>query len=85
LQAGKNDVVFCYASVTDADGTVIPDDKRAVKFTIEGNAELVGDNPRNAEAGISTILLQAGKKQGVLRIKATAEGVAAGEINLNLF
>ena len=85
LQAGKNDVVFCYASVTDADGTVIPDDKRAVKFTIEGNAELVGDNPRNAEAGISTILLQAGKKQGVLRIKATAEGLVPGEINLNLF
>jgi len=85
LQAGKNDVVFCYASVTDADGTIIPDDKRAVKFTIEGNAELVGDNPRNAEAGISTILLKAGKKQGVLHIKATAEGLVAGEINLNLF
>jgi len=46
---------------------------------------LVGDNPRNAEAGISTILLQAGKKQGVLHIKATAEGLVAGEINLNLF
>jgi len=85
LQSGKNDVVFVYASVTDADGTVIPDDKRAVKFTIEGNAELIGDNPRNAEAGISTILLQAGKKQGVLRIKATAEGLVAGELNLNLF
>ena len=85
LQSGKNDVVFVYASVTDADGTVIPDDKRVVKFAIEGNAELVGDNPRNAEAGISTILLQAGKKQGVLRIKATAEGLVAGEINLNLF
>jgi len=85
LQAGKNDVVFLYASVTDADGTVIPDDKRALKFTVEGDAELIGDNPRNAEAGISAILLKAGKKQGVLHITATAEGLVSGEINLNLF
>ena len=85
LQSGKNDVVFVYASVTDADGTVIPDDKRTVKFSVTGNAELIGDNPRQAEAGISTILLKAGKKQGVLRITATAEGLVVGEINLNLF
>jgi beta-galactosidase len=85
LQAGKNDVIFVYASVTDADGTVIPDDKRAVTFTAEGDAILIGDNPRNAEAGTSTILLKAGKKQGVLHIKATAEGLVPGEINMNLF
>jgi len=85
LQSGKNDVVFVYASVTDADGIVIPDDKRALNFTIEGDATLIGDNPRKAEAGISTILLKAGRKQGVLHIKATAEGLVAGEINLNLF
>jgi beta-galactosidase len=85
LQPGKNDVVFVYASVTDAEGTVIPDDKRAITFTVEGDASLIGDNPRNVEAGISTILLKAGKKQGIVHIKATAEGLVAGETNLNLF
>lgn len=85
LQPGKNDVVFVYASVADADGTVIPDDKRAITFTVEGDAVLIGDNPRNAEAGISTILLKAGKKQGIVKIKAVTEGLKAGEINLNLF
>jgi beta-galactosidase len=80
LQAGKNDVVFVYASVTDADGTVIPEDIRAVTFMVEGDAELVGDNPRKAEAGISSILLMAGKTSGVVKIKATAEGLTAGEI-----
>lgn len=85
LQPGKNDVVFVYASVTDAYGTVIPDDKRAIKFTVEGDATFIGNNPRNAEAGISTILLKTSKKQGVLHIKATAEGLVSGEINLNLF
>jgi beta-galactosidase len=80
LQAGKNDVVFVYASVTDADGTVIPEDIRAVTFMVEGDAELVGDNPRKAEADISTILLMAGKTSGIVKIKATAEGLTAGEI-----
>jgi beta-galactosidase len=85
LQPGKNDAVFVYASVTDAEGTVIPDDKRAITFAVEGDATLIGDNPRNAEAGISTILLKAGKKPGIVRIKATAEGLATGEMEIKVF
>lgn len=85
LRPGKNDIVFLYASVTDADGTVIPDDKRSVTFTVEGDASLIGDNPRNAEAGISAILLKAGKKPGLVRVKATAKGLVAGEIEVKVF
>jgi len=84
LQAGKNDVVFVYASVVDAAGTVLPEDIRAITFAVEGDAELVGDNPRKAEAGISTILLKAGKTAGTVKIKATAEGLIAGEIVVNV-
>jgi beta-galactosidase len=80
LQAVKNDVIFVYASVADAVGTIIPDDNRPITFTVEGDAELVGDNPRNAEAGISTILLMAGKTSGIVKIKASAEGLTAGEL-----
>lgn len=80
LQSGRNDLVFVYASVTDANGTVILNDKRPVQFSVEGDAELIGDNPRKAEAGISTILLKAGKTAGVLHIKATAEGLKMGEM-----
>jgi len=84
LQVGKNDVIFVYASVTDANGTVIPEDIRPVTFTVEGNTELVGDNPRKAEAGISTILLMAGKTSGVLKVKASADGLTGGEILVNV-
>jgi len=80
LQAGKNDVVFVYGSVVDSEGTVIPDDKRAIKFSVEGDAEFIGDNPRNAEAGISTILLKAGLTSGNILIKATAEGLTSAEM-----
>lgn len=85
LQAGRNDVVFVYASVADADGIVIPDDKRAVSYTVEGDAELIGDNPRKAEAGISTILLKAGKTPGTVKLKASAEGLASAGIELRTF
>ena len=64
LAADKNDIGFVHASITDAEGTVIPGDIRAVSYTVEGDAELVGDNPRNAEAGISTILLKALENPG---------------------
>jgi len=84
LQAGKNDFVFVYATVTDAEGTVIPDDRMAINFTIEGDAELIGDNPRKAEAGISTILLRAGKTSGVIKIKASGDGLTSGELEFNI-
>jgi len=84
LEADKNDIVFIYASVTDADGTIIPDYTMAVKFTVVGDAQLVGDNPRNAEAGISTILLKAGKNPGIIKVKATSEGLIPGELMVKL-
>ena len=84
LKAGKNDMVFVYASVTDADGTIIPENKQAITFALEGDAELIGDNPRKAEAGISTILLKAGKTPGIVKIKASTEGLAAGEMEVDV-
>ena len=83
-QSGKNDAVFVYASVTDAEGTVIPDDAHAVTFTVEGDAELIGDNPRKAEAGISTILLKVGKKPGIVKITAVADGLIQKSLNLTI-
>ncbi|MFA5330239.1 MAG: glycoside hydrolase family 2 TIM barrel-domain containing protein [Prolixibacteraceae bacterium] len=84
LKAGKNDFVFVYAVVTDAHGTIIPDDKRAVKFTVEGNAELIGNNMPNAEGGISTILLKGGKDPGTVKINAMAEGLIMGELKIEM-
>jgi len=82
IQSGKNDVVFVYALVTDNDGTVISGDLRPVTFSVEGDAELIGDNPRKAEAGIATILLRAGKTSGVVKIKASGEGLTSGEMEI---
>lgn len=73
LQAGQKDVVFVYASVVDENGTVVPNADHEIYFEVKGNAELVGQNPISAEAGIATILLRAGDKPGMLLITATNE------------
>lgn len=84
LQAGKNDAIFVYASVTDSVGTIVPNYNRAITFSVEGDAELIGDNPRNSEAGVSTILLMAGKTSGVIKVKTNAEGLTSGDIEIKV-
>ncbi|MFY9152203.1 MAG: hypothetical protein WAO52_09325, partial [Prolixibacteraceae bacterium] len=65
-------------------GTIVPNYNRAITFSVEGDAELIGDNPRNSDAGVSTILLMSGKTSGAIKVKASAEGLASGEIELQV-
>lgn len=68
------DVLFVYASVTDENGTIISDNNMPIEFTLEGeNAELIGQNPMPAEAGIATILLKTNSFKKPIRITATAK------------
>ena len=73
-----------YASVTDQDGTVVPSADRKILFSIEGDARLIGTNPKDTEAGISAILLQAGKTPGMVRITASADGLKSDLLELNV-
>ncbi|MBC7915700.1 MAG: glycoside hydrolase family 2 protein [Pyrinomonadaceae bacterium] len=83
LSAGKNDVVFVYACVLDKNGTVVPDASVSVKFEIvQGDAEIIGGPSIDAEAGIATVLLKAGGNKGIIRIKASAEGLQAGTFEI---
>jgi beta-galactosidase len=82
LQAGRNDVVFVYASITDKYGIVIPDDNCLVEFKADGDCELIGYNPIEAEAGIASILLKAGDSPGTIKITATAQGVQEDNIEV---
>ena len=82
IQSGKPDIVFVYARITDANGTVITDAKNIVKFTVKGNAELVGINPVKVEAGIATILLKTGDTKGEIIITAGAENLSEAMIKV---
>jgi hypothetical protein len=54
----RRDVLFCHASLRDAQGTVVPDAWENVAFGVTGAARLVGSNPCSSEAGIASILVE---------------------------
>ncbi|MCC3152083.1 glycoside hydrolase family 2 TIM barrel-domain containing protein [Hymenobacter sp. BT770] len=82
--AGPQDVVFVYAAVVDANGTVLPEATAAIRFAAQGNAELVGDNPVRAEAGIATVLLKTGLGSGPVQLTATADGLPSASLKLTV-
>jgi beta-galactosidase len=84
LEKGQNDVVFLYASVTDEKGTIVPQASNSVTFEVEGDAELVGSNPINAEAGIATVLLKAGDQAGTVTVKASSKGLKTTSIEIDV-
>jgi beta-galactosidase len=83
LKAGRNDMVFVYAEIVDAKGTVVHDAADPIEFTVTGNATIVGENPRAAEAGIATVLVKAGAKPGAVTISARTKGLKQATLVLN--
>ncbi len=81
LSKQTSDVIFVYAKITDAQGTVVPDATNEVSFAIDG-ATLIGQNPIKAEAGIATILVKTNANHKNIKIKATATGLQSGAIEL---
>jgi beta-galactosidase len=82
LTAGRQDAVFVYATVVDAQGTPVPDATTAIQFVATGPAEIIGDNPVKAEAGVAATLLRAGNSPGTVRVTATASGLEAATLEL---
>lgn len=84
IQSGVNDAVFVYATITDENGTPVWSDNSEVTFELEGEGELIGHNPINAEAGIATILYRAGENPGSVTVRAISGGVESGSITLTI-
>ncbi|MBF9236517.1 DUF4982 domain-containing protein [Hymenobacter sp. BT683] len=82
--AGRQDVLFVYADVVDAAGTVLPDATNNVRFALKGAGELVGENPVRAEAGIATVLLKTGQNQESVQLTATADGLAEAGLKIDI-
>lgn len=82
LKAGQNDVIFVYAAIKDEKGTIIPDASDPIEFIVTGDATIVGENPRAAEAGIATVLIKAGKTPGKITVTARTKGLKQGNLIL---
>jgi beta-galactosidase len=82
LKADGADVVFVYATICDANGNTVTDADASVLFTVNANGKLIGQNPIKAEAGIATILLQAGTASKSIVIKANSDKLKSDEISI---
>ena len=78
------DMVFVYAKITDGNGTVIPDATNEVTFALsEGNAELIGENPVKAEAGIATIILKTSNLNKSIKITSSSNQLQKGTLTIS--
>ena len=82
IKPGKPDVIFVYARIVDANGTLITGAQNSLQFTVKGNVELVGTNPVKVEAGIAAILLKTGNNSGEITITAAAENLPNATIKI---
>ena len=78
LVANGSDFVVVVAEVTDDSGNVRRLAKENIRFTIEGEGEIIGDqsiyaNPRPVEFGSAPILVRSTRKAGKIRVKAEVE------------
>ncbi len=75
LIANGSDAVVVVASMTDQDGIVKRLNKSTVRFEIEGEGELIGDeanggNPKRLEWGQAPIMVRSTTKAGKIKVKA---------------
>ena len=74
INADSPDMIFVYAKIVDANGTLVPTATNEVSFSLsEGNAELIGKNPVKAEAGIATIILKTKNLKSPIKLLAKSD------------
>jgi len=83
LKADGADVVFVYATICDGYGNTVTGSDATVRFTVNGYGKLIGSNPVKAEAGIATILLQAGTVSKRIVVNATSEQLKSDDLDIN--
>lgn len=83
ISKNQEDVVFLYAEITDKEGTLVPSFDGKIRFSIESeSAELIGQNPIKAEAGIASILLKTKGDLDSVEVFAEGEGLESDRLIL---
>lgn len=79
----QSDVLILNASVVDANGNLVSNDSSLIQFNLKnGNAELIGENPARAKAGVASILIKTsggGGMEGIV-VSASSESINSHEL-----
>jgi len=88
FKADGNDIMVVHAEVLDENGMRLKDYKGEIKFTVKGDAEVIGDkvdieaNPVKIRRGNGSALIRAGRKPGKIEITATSKGLKSASVNV---
>jgi beta-galactosidase len=91
----RNDLAFVYATVVDANGTIVPQSSNLIHFAVSGpgqvagvdNGSLIDHDPfpaadRHAFEGHALALVRATKSKGVVTITASSDGLTSATATL---
>jgi len=84
LWADGADATRVVLKVTDEFGNLLRYATAAISFSIEGPAEIVGDNPFSLMGGGGAVWVRAGQKPGTVRLKATHSALGAREVEIKI-
>ena len=88
FSADGSDILLAYAQVTDRNGTTIKDSIFEIEFSVEGAAEIIGDqtninaNPMRTINGVAPVLLRADTLDGSIKLTAKTNGLKADTCNV---
>ncbi len=89
FKADGNDILIVHAEVLDKNGMIIKDHSGEIKFTINGDATVVGDdvdinsNPVIIKHGKGSALIRAGVNPGNIEITAASSGLKSSSIKVS--
>lgn len=70
--------------VTDEFGNIQPFANDAIKFELEGPAEIIGDNPFSTIGGTGAVWIRAQEKPGKVRLKATHPSLGPVQLEIEI-
>lgn len=82
LAADGSDISRIVVSAVDENGTDTPGCNAEISFALDGNGQLIGENPVKLRAGKMIILAQSAFSPGTLRIRAAAAGLTAASVEV---
>ena len=83
LAADGTDAVFVRAELVDQYGQIVPTADVSVHFTVQGPGNIISPVDMKAEAGVATMLLQAGHTAGQIAIAASTPGFKEATTEVN--
>ncbi len=82
LQADGTDMTRLMFKVTDEFGNPLPYAAKVVSFELEGEAELIGENPFPLIGGQAALYIKAGHQPGRVTVRADAPGLPQALVSL---